>query len=250
MSKRFTDTGKWSKFWFRKLSPKMKCVWLFLCDQCDHAGIWEIDLESFEYFVGEPVTIAEMLCEFGDRIEIKNDEKMFIRSFIDFQYGELNPENRVHQSVINRIKKLQIKPLISPLNGAKDKDKDKDKDIVLNNNKKNDEILDIDPIYEIYPRKIGKTKGVQKLRNQIKNENDLDLFRTAVLNYKNFVAKNKTESKFIKHFSTFVGEWRDWIDSTIANEPAQKKFENERVGEKFVNPVEEFLNGIGNNDDE
>lgn len=114
----------------------------------------------------------------------------------------------------------------------------------------NDESLNIDSVYEIYPRKIGKTKGVQKLRNQLKNENDLDLFRTAVLNYKKFIEKNKTESKFIKHFSTFVGEWRDWIDSSIANEPAKKKFENERVGEKFINPVEEFFNGLGNENDD
>lgn len=136
MSKRFTDTNKWDKAWFRKLKPKMKCVWSFLCDKCDHAGIWEIDEESLTYFVGEKISMKEVLTVFGEKIEYRENDKLLIRSFIDFQYGELNPDNRVHKSVLEKISKLApYKPLISPLEGAKDKDKDKDKELDKDKNK-------------------------------------------------------------------------------------------------------------------
>jgi hypothetical protein len=128
MAKRFTDTAKWEKPWFRKLDAKYKCAWLFLCDRCDHAGIWEIDDDAFRYFLGVDISIADLLEVFEGKIQIVNDNKLFITSFIEFQYGELNPENRVHLSVLNRLKKLHLKPLIRGLEGCKDKYKDKEKD--------------------------------------------------------------------------------------------------------------------------
>lgn len=132
MAKRFTDTEKWSHAWFRKLSPKMKCAWIYLCDKCDHAGIWTSDFESLSFHIGEPITDTELMITFEEKIERIKYDKFFLKSFIEFQYGPLNPTNRVHQSVISRLEKegLNIlnKDLTSPLQGAKDKDKDKDKE--------------------------------------------------------------------------------------------------------------------------
>ena len=128
MAKRFTDTSKWDKAWFRKLRPEMKCTWIFLCDRCDHAGVWEIDEGALDFFIGWPVSLREIEAVFGDKIEVVGT-KILLKSFADFQYGELNPDNRVHKSVLNRLEKLAPnKVLISPLKGAKDKDKEKDKD--------------------------------------------------------------------------------------------------------------------------
>lgn len=130
MAKRFTDSNKWDHAWFRKLSPEMKCVWIFLCDKCDHAGIWIVDFESLNFHVGTK-EVDEFLIfqQFGDKIEKLDSDKYLIRSFIQFQYGTLNPQNRVHQSVLSRLKKVAPnKDLISTLEGAKDKDKDKDKE--------------------------------------------------------------------------------------------------------------------------
>jgi len=62
---------------------------------------------------------------------ISNGTKWFILPFLKNQYGELNPENRVHASVIKTLKGENVesfKGLVSTLQGAKDKDKDKDKD--------------------------------------------------------------------------------------------------------------------------
>lgn len=126
MSKRFTDTAIWDKAWFRKLSPRLKEAWRYLCEKCDHAGIWDIDMEAMSFNVGEIVTLIELL-EFFDISQY--DNKVVINSFIEFQYNcskdKLNPQNNVHKSVIERLNRLTPnKVLMSPLLGDKDKDKD------------------------------------------------------------------------------------------------------------------------------
>lgn len=137
MAKRFTDTDKWKKPFIRGLQGAYKLLWLYLLDDCDHAGIWQVDLEVAQVRLGEKLILKEALEIFKDKIVVfDNGEKWFIPDFIDFQYSELNPDNRAHSSVISLLSKYNLivknKPLTSPLQGAmdKDKDKDKDKDIV------------------------------------------------------------------------------------------------------------------------
>jgi len=93
-------------------------------------------LEVAEIKIGEKLNREKAIEQFTGRIEIiSNGDKWFIPDFIDFQYGILNFENRAHNSVILILGKYglidesnKIKPLTSPLQGAKDKDKDKDTD--------------------------------------------------------------------------------------------------------------------------
>ena len=134
MAKRFTDTEKYKKKFYRKMPAAYKLLWDFICHDCDHAGIWHVDFDIAQLYIGNDVEINEQgaikfFNEGEKRIEVFSDgEKWFIRPFIEFQYGTLNPNNRVHLSILNILKKNKIKPLISPLLGAKDKDKDKDMD--------------------------------------------------------------------------------------------------------------------------
>ncbi len=129
MGKRFTCTEKWKKVWFRKLSPIHKCFWTYLCDNCNHAGVWEVDFEAAEWFIGKELDIGGLKEAFKKQyIELNGGKKWFVRDFVDFQYGTLNPENRAHLSVINILKKEgAYKGLTSSLQGRKDKDMDKDK---------------------------------------------------------------------------------------------------------------------------
>lgn len=69
---------------------------------------------------------------------------------------------------------------------------------------------DLDLIYQEYPRKIGKSQGMKKLAREIKTKDLLADCLKAVKNYSNSV--KTTEAKYIKHFSTWVTEWRDWIN--------------------------------------
>lgn len=69
----------------------------------------------------------------------------------------------------------------------------------------------IEEIYKNkYPRKEGKSLGLKKLKLEIKTEQDLALFDQAVTHYAEHKAGKDEE--FIKLFSTFAKEWRDWIE--------------------------------------
>lgn len=137
MSKRFTDTDKWKKEFIKGLDAPKKLLWLYILDDCDHAGIWHVELDIARIRLGIQLpTEQEIIKSFSANIFVFDDgKKWFIPDFVRFQYGELNPQNRAHNSVIKRLNDYnlnsQIKPLTSPLQGAKDKDKDKDKDKVV-----------------------------------------------------------------------------------------------------------------------
>jgi len=139
MAKRFTDTNKYKKPFIRGLQGAYKLLWDYLYHECDHAGIWIVDFEVAQIYIGLDMTVekSEALKQFNKDevkiIEIDNGKKWFIPSFIEFQYGELNEENRAHNSVIKILSKYNLfpinKPLTSPLQGAMDMVKDKDKDM-------------------------------------------------------------------------------------------------------------------------
>jgi len=138
MAKRFTDSTKWNKPFIRAMKAPYKLLWLYILDECDHAGIWQVDFEVAQVKIGEKLNIDIALQQLSGKIyPFDNGEKWFIPDFIDFQYGVLNPENRAHNSVIMLLNKynlsLHIKPLTSPLQGAMDKDKDIDKANSINN---------------------------------------------------------------------------------------------------------------------
>ena len=139
MSKRFTDTEKWKKPFIRNLSAPYKLLWLYICDDCDHAGIWQVDIDVARIRIGEDINEQDAIKFFDDKIiKIDNGNKWFIPSFIDFQYPSgLNPENKAHGGIIKMLLKYKLiddefKPLNSPLQGDKDMVKDKvmDKDKV------------------------------------------------------------------------------------------------------------------------
>ena len=128
MPKRFTSTEKWKKKWIRELNPEMKLFWFYLLDNCDHAGIWEVDMDLAAFQTGVELDESIILDTFNRKIVPFKTGKWFIPKFIEYQYGELNEKNRVHNSVINILNKYGLyKGRVSPLQGVKDKDKDKDK---------------------------------------------------------------------------------------------------------------------------
>lgn len=175
MAKRFSDSNKWSKPFLRGLKAPYKLLWLFILDECDHAGIWQVDIEIAQIKIGEKLKKSTAIEVFKDKIiEIDGGEKWFIIDFIDFQYGALNIENRVHESVIKNLKKFNlinsdytiIKPLTSPLQGAMDKEKDKDMD----KSKEKDKEKDGQKVEIILPYQSDAFKEKWKLWNDYRKE--------------------------------------------------------------------------------
>ena len=139
MAKRFTDNGKWDDPWFAELPSKYKLFYLYLLDECDHAGVWKVNFRKAQFMVGESLEQSEVRRYMGDRIRIVDDAYWFVTKFIRFQYGSLKGD-KVSASVSSILEKHgltdiieeqtegAIKGLPSPYVGAKDKDKEKDKD--------------------------------------------------------------------------------------------------------------------------
>jgi len=133
MAKRMTDTDKWKKRFLRELKPQHKLLWFYILDDCNHAGIWDVDIEVASIRVGEELIYDMLPQAFLDKIVIfDNGDKWFIPEFIDFQYGELNPNSNVHKSVIALLEKYNLEGYMKGSQGVQStlNNKDKDKDIV------------------------------------------------------------------------------------------------------------------------
>ena len=157
MAKRFTDTNKYKKPFIRSLPGAYKLLWDFLYHDCDHAGIWIVDFEAAQMYVGKDMKIncKDALSLFNSdepRIVILDaGKRWFIPSFIEFQYVQLSEKNRAHLSVISILNKHGVldedlklitnKPLTSPLQGAMDKDMDKEMDKGKDKDKEKHEIV-------------------------------------------------------------------------------------------------------------
>jgi len=138
MAKRFTDTEKWKKPFIKSMQTVYKLFWLYILDNCDHAGIWHVEKEVAEIRMNEKIDLKKAKEQFGERVIVfDNGNKWFIPDFIKFQYGVLNEVVKTHKSVIDILKKYKL--LTYCLQTVKDKDKemdmDKDKEIVEENKK-------------------------------------------------------------------------------------------------------------------
>lgn len=83
--------------------------------------------------------------------------------------------------------------------------------------------LDFESAYLSYPKKMGKSKGIQSAKSKIKSQKKYDLFLKAIKNYSHMV--EGTEAQYIKQFSTFVNCWEDFVDidpELTIKKPCQK----------------------------
>jgi hypothetical protein len=72
--------------------------------------------------------------------------------------------------------------------------------------------FDFESLYKKYPRKEGKADGLKRCKAQIKTPEAFAELSQAIDKYKSHVHSKGLEEKYIKHFSTFMNSWRDWLD--------------------------------------
>ena len=127
MSKRFTDTEKWERPWFRKLPLKHKLLWCYVLDKCDQAGVWYVDFELAGFIIGETFDRNEAEGLFSKQIKVFGD-RWLVTDFAEFQYGSFrespHPFHRKLVGIIDRVSEGYK----WGINTLQDKDKDKDKD--------------------------------------------------------------------------------------------------------------------------
>lgn len=168
MAKRFGDTDIWKKQrWFRKLIPDYKLAFLYIKDQCDHAGIWNIecadliedlgieyfDIDAFLVSCNTEYNKTNGQRDYKERLRKLDKGYLWVIGFIQFQYkgkeGLVNPYAKPVTTALQILSGLKL--LEEALNNSyitltevlpegyltpKDKEKDKDK-VYLNNAEKN-----------------------------------------------------------------------------------------------------------------
>ena len=216
MAKRFTETGKWKKKWIRELGPEMKLFWFYLLDNCDHAGIWEVDIELAAFQIGIELDESEILNTFNRKIVPFKPGKWFVPKFIVYQYGELNESNRAHLSVIKILTKYGLYKGLNGVEqgaykkpeGAKDKEQYKELDNVKDKDKESKESQLL-------------TIGIQLVELQkddrFKNRNVKKEFE----DFKDYLLANN------KKYSNYAAAFRRWLRNDnyrkTEDEPVKKE---------------------------
>lgn len=76
--------------------------------------------------------------------------------------------------------------------------------------------FDFDSLYLRYPRKEGRKLGMARLKKTIKTQAEYDAFAFALDQYIKLCASEGRGLKFVKHWSTFVNNWTDYIQSDLS----------------------------------
>ena len=112
MPKRFRDTELWDEDWYLDLSGAEMLFFAYICDRCDHAGLWRPNFKRFEIMTGHRINRTQFLEKLNsdrERVRVLPNEKWFIVGFVPFQYGHtLNTKNRVHNSIVNTLEKNEV----------------------------------------------------------------------------------------------------------------------------------------------
>lgn len=133
MGKRFTESDKWRDKWFRALRPEHKLAWLYLLDNCDAAGVIDLDSDLADFQIGIAPDWKLFLSQCDGRVERLKSGKLWVVRFIEYQYGEPSRECRAHNPVFLSLEKnglldRYLKGYSKGIQRDKDKDKDKDKE--------------------------------------------------------------------------------------------------------------------------
>jgi hypothetical protein len=263
MSKRFTDTEKWGKLFFRGIKGPYKLLFIYVCDRCDHAGIWHVNFEVAQIEIGKDMRVnqEEALRLFGGRVfPFSNGEKWFIPGFIEMQYGDLQERNRAHASVIARLKKYDLwdeerrtilppsKVHISPLEGHKDKEI-REINKSLNTHEENRGLGEgegFSKFWEAYPKKVSIGQAERAWRKLKPTEQLFEQIMTALQRAKTLVWVS-TEKRFIPNPATWLNG-KGWLDEVVVEDGlaafkriAEDELQREKIEEPIAEPDQEAI---------
>lgn len=229
MAKRFTDTAKWKKEFIKGLSAKHKLLWFYILDDCDHAGIWEVDFEVASIRIGEPLNYDESFIALGQQIIPAGKNRWWIKDFIAFQYGTLTPKNKMFEPVMSILRKYGINPNIphdmehvSPIDGVKDIYKVKDKVEEKVKDKEPEGDFNYEYLEQKKPYVSRESKPVSKGEIFEAIFSDEMFLDSLVMVHRNKDIKVAFEECYIHHSNapnppSDVGEWKQKLNTWLIN---------------------------------
>ncbi len=237
--KRFTETEKWRDPWYVSLPPRVKCLWSYFCDTCDHAGVFQIDWGLASYVIGQKVTVKDFDL-FGDRIQALPSGRFLIKKYVPFQSGSLTDACPAHKPILKLVSQhglIQTSigyqypmarvftsvdycypeyPMAYP--NARVQEKEKEKREIKEKEKKEGGAGETELIYSFYPRKIAKEPAFRAITKALKKYPELReqiLERTKAMGE---AWKNEPDKQFCPHPATWFNSER-YLDEPETYKP-------------------------------
>lgn len=112
------------------LSCKHKCLWVYINDKCDQAGMWEANYAVASLHIGEKVSEDDMKA-FGKRVEKFSAGKIWIVDHVEFQSGTLSEKSPAHKPIFKLLTKYSLldRVLGRVSNTLQEKEIEKEKDM-------------------------------------------------------------------------------------------------------------------------
>lgn len=232
MAYRFTDTGKWADEWFIDLKPHEKLTFLYLCENCDMGGFFELSMRKLRFdlsLTDEQIKVCFKGLERGF-ISSLDKRVIFIKNFLKHQKNlPLNPQNKAHRGILSRFENYKSRfeidllklvhkeidlgefkgaseGLLSPIGNG------------IGNNK---EIgiykgVDFENFWNLYAKKVGDKKSVIKKWMKLSVQTQGKILAILPAWKKQF-----TDLQFQPHPETFLNQER-WNDEIIITSPVLK----------------------------
>ena len=208
MPQRLAVTERWEDVWFTGLSFEMMLLYVYLCDRCDCAGIWEPNWRLANFLLKREYDPEQSFSELSPKVVRLESGKWFLPNFVLIQYkvesiDQLDPKNKAHLGVIRRlqkeglwdgmpVKEAKISVPADPL------------------------AFDVDAKFEeawkSYPLRLGKKAALRHFTHSVTNEERFQSLMKAMGNYKRSPNVLKDGGKYTQHGSTWFNGWQDWVD--------------------------------------
>jgi hypothetical protein len=103
MAYKLTNVDKWSDLWFSNLSPHAKLLFMFLYENCDNAGFYEINEKFLVFYLGiDRKELADAIKQIQKSyIKSEDQTRLWLRRYLKHQkLLPLNPKNNAHKQVV------------------------------------------------------------------------------------------------------------------------------------------------------
>jgi hypothetical protein len=208
MPRRIAITERWNEdAWFGELPLRLKIFYIYLCDRCDCAGIWEPNWRVADFEIGEHFDPEDTLQKLQPKVTLLPSGKWVVANFVYVQYrvsiADLKPEkNTVHLGVVRRLAKEGLwdgpvpdrvgpeVPVVAEGFDAEGR---------------------FEAAWEAYPEKSGKKAAIQHFIASVRSEEDFQSLMRAMGHY---LKSPRVLKGFVQNGSTWFNNWKDWIEYT------------------------------------
>ena len=207
MPQRIAITERWGNDrWFGELSLRLKIFYIYLCDRCDCAGIWEPNWRVADFELGEHFDPETTLHGLQPKVELLPSGKWLLVNFLYVQYhvniADLKPEKHtVHLGIVRRLAKEGLWDGVIP-----------DR---VGSGVPAEEGFDVDGRFEAawkaYPERSGKKDALRHFTATVKSEVDFQSLMQAMQHY---LKSPRVLKGFVQNGSTWFNNWKDWIEYT------------------------------------